>query len=191
MTYEWIVAVVVVIAIVLVVIFLLFYPNTPVIQPINPVPPDKPLEPIKPGSTVDCEKYGNNIGSPTCKEGTEAFRIAGVSKCYKDVWSVSGGKKTAICTVDWGSYGGIVTKCGVGIYYLNYGDPCPMIGENYYKTAVCTCQYKGVITASQYCQSEGFPDQCPTGSDLFAGRCYANSCTDGYTRTARCTCEPK
>lgn len=148
--------------------------------------PDTPI-PTPTGSITDCNRFGNlSTASPVCREGTQIWN----GTCYTDVWSQAGGQKTAICTVSYGSYGGVYTKCGIGIYDLNIGDPCPMVGPGYYKTAVCTCQLQGSITAGQYCQSQGAPTQCPSGTDGIQGLCYSAPCPSGYKRTGRCTCSP-
>ena len=191
-SYVWGILILIIIFVVIGIIIYYLYFNNPAIAPASLTKPlsDNPLEPLSPGAMVDCDQFGHNIGAPACKTGTQGFTLAGNTHCYKDVWSAQGGTKTAICTIDWGTYGGVVTRCGIGIYDLNIGDPCPMVGPGYYKTAVCTCQFKGVITSSQYCQSESLPDQCPAGSDLFAGNCYARTCPTGFKRTARCVCSP-
>jgi len=148
--------------------------------------PDTPV-PTPTGSITDCNKFGTlSTASPVCREGTQIWN----GTCYTDVWSQAGGTKTALCTVSYGPYNGVYTKCGIGIYDLNYGDPCPMVGPGYYKTAVCTCQLQGDITAGQYCQSQGPPTQCPSGTDGIQGLCYTAPCPAGYKRTGRCTCSP-
>lgn len=185
----WIAFGVIIFVIVVAVLVYYFYHDTPAPPP-SP-PSDTPLKPISPGSIVNCEEFGHDIGAPICGPGTQGYTIASSTSCYKDVWSANGGKKVAICSVYWGAYGGVYTKCGIGIYDLNIGDPCTMVGPNYYKTAVCTCQYKGEITSDKYCEYVGLPDQCPPGSEFFAGRCFSKPCPVGFKRTARCTCEPQ
>lgn len=177
-----------------IIVYYLFYrtPDPP-IPPDHPGPPGNPPDaPLAPagGTIIDCAKYGNltAAGGLTCPTGTQDYG----GYCYTDVWTAGGGTKTAVCTVDYGPpYTTYSTHCGIGIYYLNYGDPCPMVGPGYYKTAVCTCQYKGLITGYANCQSQGYPSQCPIGSDSYEGStCYSNPCPTGYTRTGRCSCAP-
>ena len=141
--------------------------------------------------TTDCGTYatrsaalGTEFG-PQCPTGTQVY--GGV--CYEDVWTENGGVKVAVCSVYYGEYGGVVTRCGVGIYDLEYGAPCPMIGPDYYKTAVCTCQYKGEITGSIYCQDKGIADICQPDWDYFEGICYYQSCPEGYFRSEICSCQ--
>ena len=144
------------------------------------------------GSITNCSTYEAKVisigepGGPECKPGTVLWD----GLCYKDLWTQAGGVKTGYDRVYYGPYGGVKTKCGIGIYYLQYGAPCPMIGPDYYKTAVCTCQYKGSISASLYNQSEGLPDTCPVGSDAFKHKCFIAPCPSGYKRTAECVCSP-
>lgn len=141
--------------------------------------------------TTDCSTYAAQhaiLGTPDgpqCPTGTQVY--GGV--CYKDVWTENGGTKVAVCSVYYGTYGGVVTECGVGIFDLDYGAPCPMVGPDYYKTAVCTCQYKGEITGAIYCQDEGIADICQPGWDYFEGICYFQSCPEGYFRSEICSCQ--
>src|SRR5438270_2769619 len=104
---------------------------------------------------TDCAKYGvihtiGTTGGPQCSPGAQEY--GGV--CYTDVWTKNNGKKTAVCTVEYpGSYS-LVTDCFLGIGNLYIGDACDTLagwtaGPNYYKTAVCTCERGGPITASQ------------------------------------------
>jgi hypothetical protein len=154
--------------------------TTPPIQNITPAPENI----IPPTAISDCSVYAATVTPATCPTGDAPFGDI----CYKDVWSSMGGTKTAICTVDYGSYGGVYTECGIGIYYLNYGDPCPMVGPGYFKTAVCTCQLRGAITSSQYCQADGLQRTCPMDADSFQGSCYKAKCPDGYFRCGACSC---
>ena len=182
------VALIIVLLLFLALLFYWLYSDKPIPTPSNGgnAIPDTPF-PTPTGSITDCNRFGNlSSGSPVCREGTQQWG----GTCYTDVWSQAGGQKTAVCTVSYGSYGGVYTKCGIGIYDLNIGDPCPMVGPGYYKTAVCTCQLLGSITADQYCQSQGPPSQCPTGTDGIQGLCYTAPCPAGYKRTGRCTCSP-
>jgi len=141
--------------------------------------------------STNCFKYAREsaaIGTengPGCAAGDAQY--GGV--CYVDNWTQGGGKKTAVCTVDWGSYGGVVTNCSIGIQNLNIGDECPMLGTGYHKTATCTCQLRGVVTASKYCINRGIAKTCKQGWDYYGGVCYADACPDGYKRTAVCTCQ--
>ena len=163
--------------------------NNPPNPPVNLANITPPAAPSGPPIT-DCTRFNANqatvgqLNGPVCPTGTEKY--GGI--CYTDTWTAEGGTKTAVCTVDWGTYGGVYTQCGIGIYDLNYGDPCPMVGPGYHKTAWCTCQLRGPITAGQYCQSEGGPSQCPEGWDFFGGICTQAACPSGTTRTGICTC---
>jgi len=142
------------------------------------------------GSIINCGALGKETGvSPVCRPGTHYHGGA----CYKDVWSQEGGVKTDICTINYSSTANNVSPSvsGVpGIDNLEIGAPCPMLGVGYHKTGSSTCQYRGVVTAPLYCQSEGYPNHCPTGSEFFAGKCYNNPCPSGFTRTNRCACTP-
>jgi len=186
-----IIAVIVVIIIVLVVGYYIYLyiekPIPPVPPPSGGTIPDAPINPVS-GTLTDCAKYGTPVTPTACPAGTQEY----AGYCYTDVWSQYGGTKTAVCTVDYP--GGIYlhTQCGIGIYYLNIGDPCPMVGDGWFKTATCTCQYGGPITSSEYCQSRGKPSVCPSGSDTIPGAssCYSTACPVGYVRTGRCTCSP-
>jgi len=139
---------------------------------------------------TDCGKYASEsaaVGTthgPKCGPGSELF--GGV--CYKDTWTEQGGKKTAICTVDFGKYEGVYTKCDIGIYYLNYGDTCTMVGPDYRKTAVCTCQKNGIVTSSQFCRDTGIPRVCEPGWDFYGSVCWKAACPEGRHRSAICTC---
>jgi len=80
------------------------------------------------------------------------------------------------------------TDCFIGIQDLSMGDKCTMLGPGWHKTAVCTCQYKGVVTASKYCEDQGIAKTCKQGWDYYGAVCYSDACRDGYHRTAICTC---
>ena len=187
-------------------------PNNQKLIPVIPAIPPKPLTPIEPiipttplnrplgvitvpeglpNTITDCASYGNIIKPDLhCPAGKALFG----GFCYDDIWTVNGGTKTAICTVDYGSFRGVHTECGIGIYYLNYGAPCPMLGPGYFKTAVCSCQLGGVVTASDYCANPSKPTPCPVGTDFLnlaaplAPVCLGASCPTGYTRTDVCVC---
>lgn len=185
---SWGYIVILVVVIVLVVLLLVgTMSNNP-----PPNPPPNPPNPPPPsgGSITDCSKYGaqgtpvGQPGGPMCAPGTVLWN--GV--CDKDLWTQYGGVKTAVETVYYGPYGGVKTKCGIGIYDLDYGAPCPMFGPGYFKTAVCTCQYKGYITTANYNQKVGVPDTCAADSDYFKGYCVKQACPSGYKRTGPCTC---
>jgi hypothetical protein len=144
---------------------------------------------------LDCFFYGyaNFIGDadgPVCKPGDSDY--GGV--CYTDTWTANGGSKTAVCTVSYPDISPfLITKCGIGIYNLDYGQPCDLIpdwpyGKGYFKTAVCTCQGGGTVTGSYYCQNQGFPDVCPAGTDYYESACYSSACPAGTTRTGICGC---
>jgi len=181
----------VVIVIIVIIVIVFINPSDAKLANINPLLSSLGPSPAG-GAITNCSMFAAQRAvrgapnGPMCKTGTQEFGAI----CYTDVWTNRGGTKTAVCTVDYGPFGGVVTRCGVGIAALNIGDPCPMIGQDYYKTAVCTCQLKGVITASQYCQSQGMPDQCPPGWDFLADNCFAEACPNGFVRTEVCTCTP-
>lgn len=154
--------------------------------------PDVPLNPAG-GSIVDCDKYGTlATGGYSCAPG--ALEYGGV--CYTDNWTMNGGTKTAVCTVEYPGSTQLYTKCGIGIYNLDYGAPCTMLGPGWFKTAACTCQSGGEVTTvagGLYCQSQGLPSNCPVGSDGVNGAsapCFSQPCPSGYKRTGRCTCSP-
>ncbi len=142
--------------------------------------------------TTSCSQFANTSAAlgtengPNCPEGQNYY--GGV--CYTDYWTQQGGTKTAICTVDWGSYGGIETDCFIGIQDLSIGDDCPMVGPGYHKTAICTCQLRGIVTAAKYCQSQGIATTCKPGWDYYGSVCYQDPCPEGYYRSAICTCAP-
>jgi len=108
--------------------------------------------------------------------------------CYTDYWTAEGGEKTAVCTVNYGTYGGLVTDCFIGIQDLSIGDKCTMVGPGYHKTAVCTCQKKGIVTAAKYCESPTIPETCKPGWDYYGTVCYKNACPAGSKRTSICGC---
>lgn len=143
--------------------------------------------------STSCATYNNNSAAlgtengPTCPEGQNYYK--GV--CYTDVWTKEGGVKTAVCTVDWGSFGGVSTDCYIGIQDLFFGDDCPMVGPDYHKTAVCTCQLRGVVTAEKYCIDRGIATTCKPGWDFYASVCYQDACPSGTYRSALCTCATK
>lgn len=146
--------------------------------------------------TTDCPKYGNmhaigSEGGPICDSGAESY--GGV--CYNDVWTENGGVKTAVCTVKYPGSGDLFTNCGGEIQALSMGDDCSTLpdwtrGPGWYKTAVCTCQQGGLITADQYCvlADNQEPKNCPEGSDYFESACYTEACPSGLKRTEICTC---
>lgn len=155
-------------------------------------------EAIASAPTTSCTTYAHTSAAlgtengPGCAAGQDYY--GGV--CYNDYWTAEGGTKTAICTVDYGPYGGVFTECGIGIFDLNQGDTCPaslspQLGTGWHKTAVCTCQYKGIVTASKYCQSAGIAQTCKPGWDYYGSVCYQDPCPDGYYRSAICTCAKK
>jgi hypothetical protein len=157
----WFIAIVIA-AIILVVVIVVLSESPPAPPPDPPTPPDPPGSPV-------LEPIGPTYTTPaTCGPGTVEWS----GNCYKDLWTAQGGIKTSFDSVYYGPYGGVKTKCGIGIYYLKIGEPCPMIGPNYYVTAVCTCQYKGSISSALYNQYTGKPTTCPTGSQFFKGKCY-------------------
>lgn len=138
-------------------------------------------------------------GGPTCGTGKEYGGI-----CYEDTWSTNkngtptGGVKTAICTVKYPGDSSLFTNCGGEIQALNMGDSCSDLpdwtrGPGWYKTALCTCQYGGIVTASKYCQEtpDKYPIICPSGSDFYDGVCYKEACPEGYYRSAVCSCAKK
>lgn len=147
---------------------------------------------------TDCSKYGKintigNPGGPTCDPGASEY----LGLCYNDVWTKEGGVKTAVCTVEYNESFDTYTECGIGIYDLYIGDACDKakdwpknMGPGWHKTAACTCQRGGVVTASQYCQlaKENFPYNCPKGSDYFESACYTDACPPLYQRSEICTC---
>jgi hypothetical protein len=139
---------------------------------------------------TSCSTYANTSAAlgtengPNCPSGQEYY--GGV--CYTDYWTEKGGEKTAVCTVSWGEYGGVFTECGIGIYDLNFGDECPMVGPGYHKTAVCTCQLRGVVTAAKYCEDQGIARTCKEGWDYYGSVCYQDPCPEGRHRSAICTC---
>ena len=143
--------------------------------------------------TTNCSEFASDsaaIGTengPKCPPGTDEY----VGVCYKDVWTAEGGEKVAVCSVYWGVFDGVVTDCSIGIQNLSFGDPCPMVGEDYHKTALCTCQLRGEVTASLYCQDEGIATICKKDWDYFEAICYFHSCPSNLRRTEICTCAPK
>jgi hypothetical protein len=162
--------------------------------PITP-PPLAPVVPVGPSTpTTDCARFAVSVAKigepngPTCPTGSQIW----AGQCYKNIWSVDGGTKTATCRINYGSYGGVQTKCGVGVYNLDYGAPCPAVdnyfGPGYHKTAVCTCQFRGVVTGAANCKPVGPPNVCPTGWDFFGGACYQTPCPANAIRTGPCTC---
>ena len=170
--------IIIVIIIILVAIGLIIYVNS--------------LSTTKCSPITDCSLFASKsaaIGTengPKCLPGTEEFEEI----CYKDVWTAEGGEKVAVCTVNWGQFGGTVTNCDIGIQKLSIGAPCPMVGEGYHKTEVCTCQLRGEVTAELYCQDEGVPNICKKDWDFFGEKCYFHSCPDNWKRTEICTCTP-
>ena len=183
-----IIGIVIVIIIIVIVAVVVYFYTRPVsknsnsgLQPI--VPPIPP--PNLPNTITNCNHYGTRV-SPG--EYCPAGKALESGVCYTDVWTQQGGVKTAVCTVNYGSYGGITTSCS-DYYQLYQGDPCPTAGANYHKTALCTCQLGGIVTAGQYCQNASLPILCPPGTDEFQGGCIGASCPEGYTRTGICTCQ--
>lgn len=146
--------------------------------------------------TTDCPKYGNphligEDGGPECEAGAEEYG----GLCYVDTWTANGGRKTAVCTVEYPGDSEVFTNCGGEIQALNIGDDCSTLpdwtrGPGWYKTAVCTCQQGGSITAAQYCvlAPQQTPNVCPEGSDYFESACYTDACPEGTVRTEICTC---
>lgn len=148
---------------------------------------------------TNCAVYGTihtigEAGGPICDPGAESYG----GLCYNDVWTEEGGTKTAICTVEYPQDYHLYTDCSVGIQDLYIGDACdkatgwpPNMGLGWHKTALCTCQQGGVVTASQYCvlSSDPTPIHCPDGSDYFESACYSTACPSGYKRSEICTCE--
>ena len=139
---------------------------------------------------TSCSTYAHTSAAlgtengPGCNQGDEYY--GGV--CYKDYWTQEGGVKTAVCIVDWGTFGGVSTDCFIGIQDLSIEDDCPMLGTGYHKTAICTCQFKGVVTAAKYCQDQGIAKTCKPGWDYFESICYQDPCPEGYYRSEICTC---
>ena len=74
---------------------------------------------------------------------------------------------------------------------LTQGDSCPMLGEGWHKSAVCLCQFRGEVTAGQYCQDEEVASICKKDWDYFEGICYFHSCPSDLRRTEICTCAAK
>ena len=186
-----IVFVIIIIVIIAVVVYFYTRPApTPSNSGLQPIGPSNPLVPIVPPANLpntieNCDHYGNRVApGDYCPAGKALFE----GLCYTDVWTQQGGVKTSLCTVSYGPYGGISTSCG-DFYQLNEGDPCPTAGANYHKTALCTCQLGGVVTASQYCQNASLPVSCPPGTDEFQGGCVGASCPEGYSRTGPCKCQ--
>ena len=180
-----------VIIVIIIAVVLYFYFRSPPSPPSPPPPSTVPFGTISvpanlPNTLTDCGHFGNSVPSGTfCPAGKADFQ--GI--CYDDTWSANGGTKTSICTVDYGPFQQLYTECGIGIYDLDYGAPCTMIGPKFFKTAVCTCQQGGVVTAADYCRNPSRPVSCPPGTDAFGGACYGASCPTGYHRTDRCTCQ--
>ena len=182
-----IVAMFVVFIIVIILIMVFWLHRTDPKLPRQHSPTEATFSLIPEGSIINCQQLGTEVtGSITCKQGMHNHE--GV--CYKDVWSQEGGSKVATCTIDYGASFSSYTNCSVGIQELEQGAPCSMVGPGYHKTGPCTCQYKGVVTAPLYCQSEGRPNQCPPGSDFLEGKCYSSACPHGYVRTNKCVCSP-
>ena len=140
---------------------------------------------------TDCGKFTAERGTvgtthgPKCGPGKEMY--GGV--CYDDTWTAKGGRKTAVCTVSYGTYHGV--KSAWAVWYLYQGDPCPMFGEGYHKTAIYTCQKDGSVTAAQYCRRPSIPRTCEKGWDYYGSICYKEACPEGYYRSAICTCAKK
>jgi hypothetical protein len=184
------IAVVLVLIVILIVVVYYFFRQPPDPNGLRPIGPANPLVPIVPPANLpnmidDCKTYGNLTPPGTfCPAGKAYFE----GLCYDDVWTKQGGVKTATCTVSYGTYNGVTTSCG-DYYSLNQGDPCPTAGPNYHKTAICTCQNGGSVTASAYCQNPSSPNACPPGTDNVDGRCIGAACPVGYTRTGLCTCQ--
>lgn len=185
----WVVLSIIIVIVVIVVIYL-YNRTSPNDRNLVPIGPTNPLTPIIPPDNLpntlnDCGTYGNRVSTGNfCPAGKSYY--GGV--CYTDVWTDQGGVKTGVCSVDYGPYGGVSTDCGQH-YYLNQGDPCLPAGSNLHKTALCSCQSGGIVTASQYCQNASLPISCPPGTDTFDGGCLGASCPQGYRRTGLCTCQ--
>ena len=106
--------------------------------------------------------------------------------CYKKC--PDGGRRTGPITCDYGAYGGVVTNCGNN-YGLKDGDMCPAYGSQYHKTALCTCQKGGQVSAAPYSSPVGLCTQfsrpgscytCPSGAVDEAGLCYSPATKVGY-----------
>ena len=132
-------------------------------------------------------------GGPTCRPGAVEFE--GI--CYVDKWTQYGGVKTAPLTVEYPGDSALFTNCGGEIQALNQGDTCSNLpdwtrGPGWFKTAVCTCQHGGIVTAAQYGieDVEPYPTHCPPDADFYGGICYKEKCPNGTYRSYVCTCTP-
>ena len=140
--------------------------------------------PVCSGETTDtgvaCAKksYGRGAGTAvvaSCPSDRQLWGGLCYTKCP------SGGTRTASATCNFGTYGGVKTNClsSAGITALNMGDVCHRWGSNYHKTAACTCQLGGIVTAAQWGGSVIPTYGCPAGKQNDAGLCYT-PCSAGY-----------
>jgi hypothetical protein len=125
------------------------------------------------------KSYGRGVGKPlqmTCPDGKQLYG----GLCYKSC--PAGSTRRAVCTCGFGSYGGVRTNCFAtpSIIKLKLGEVCTNYGPEYRKTALCTCQKRGLVTSCALWGDATTPAYgCLAGYEKSGLLCYPY-CNEGY-----------